>query len=352
MKHIVFTICSNNYFAQAIVLGKSLAASNPQCTFYVCLADRKVKDVDYSIVQNVLFADELLIPAFEQMVQKYSIVELNTAIKPYMFSYLFQKEYDCDMVTYLDPDIYVYKSVELIESLIKDYNFILTPHTTSPYPLDGNIPNEEDILNTGMYNLGYISIKNNKEGQNMVRWWEERLSDKADINFSVGHFTDQIWINFVPLYFSKVYVCRNFGYNVAYWNLHERSIVSYDDNIFIQKEQEKHPLVFFHFSGYNPLKPDIFSKYQNRLFFANNLLLRELCDNYGKKLLENGFQNYSNIECYYQIAHQEFETNKRVKQLNRLSRIQRYYRVLLLKLRHHLNEKLFYLEQIMTNTMS
>ena len=170
MKHIVFTICSNNYFAQAIVLGKSLAASNPQCTFYVCVADCKVRDVDYSTVQNVLFADELLIPTFEQMVQKYSIVELNTAIKPYMFSYLFQKEYDCDMVTYLDPDIYVYKSVELIESLIKDSNFILTPHTTSPYPLDGNIPNEEDILNTGIYNLGYISIRNNEEGKKMVHW--------------------------------------------------------------------------------------------------------------------------------------------------------------------------------------
>lgn len=347
MKHIVFTICSNNYFAQAIVLGKSLAASNPQCTFYVCVADCKVRDVDYSTVQNVLFADELLIPTFEQMVQKYSIVELNTAIKPYMFSYLFQKEYDCDMVTYLDPDIYVYKSLELIESLIKDSNFILTPHTTSPYPLDGNIPNEEDILNTGIYNLGYISIKNNEEGKKMVHWWEERLRDKADINFSAGHFTDQIWINFVPLYFNKVCICRNLGYNVAYWNLHERDIVSGDGNIFIQKEQEKHPLVFFHFSGYNPLKPDVFSKYQNRILLQEGTILMDLCKQYGKNLLNNNYLHYSQIECYYQKKHNEHTIAERMNQLNKLSFVQRKHRGLLLIVRNFLNNRLDNYKRIM-----
>ena len=351
MKHVIFTICSNNYFAQAIVLGKSLAASNPQCTFYVCVADCKVRDVDYSTVQNVLFVDELLIPTFEQMVQKYSIVELNTAIKPYMFSYLFQKEYDCDMVTYLDPDIYVYKSLELIESLIKDYNFILTPHTTSPYPLDGNIPNEEDILNTGMYNLGYISIKNNVEGQNMVRWWEERLRDKADIDFNAGHFTDQIWINFVPLYFSKVCIFRNLGYNVAYWNLHERNIVSCDDNIFIQKEQEIHPLVFFHFSGYNPFKPIVFSKYQSRITMQDGTILMRLCKQYGNNLLNNNYLHYSQIECYYQKRHDEHMLTERMSQLRKLSFIQRKYRGLLLVIRDYINSKLGGYKHIMETRM-
>lgn len=351
MKHIIFTICSNNYFAQAIVLGKSLAASNPQCTFYVCVADRKVKDVDYSTVQNVLFAEELLIPTFEQMVQKYSIVELNTAIKPYMFAYLFQKEYDCDMVTYLDPDIYVYKSVELIESLIKDYNFILTPHATSPYPLDGNIPNEEDILNTGIYNLGYISIKNNEDGQNMVHWWEERLKDKADINFSAGHFTDQIWINFVPLYFSKVYILRNLGYNVAYWNLHERSIISCDGNIYIQKEQERHPLVFFHFSGYNPCQSSVFSKYQNRITMQDDTILMDLCKQYGENLLINNYLHYSKIECYYQIKHNEHMIAERMNQLHKLSFVQRKHRGLLLVIRNYLNGKLSVYKRIMETQM-
>lgn len=351
MKHIVFTICSNNYFAQAIVLGKSLAASNPQCTFYVCLADRKVKDIDYSVVQNILFADELLIPTFEQMVKKYSIVELNTAIKPYMFSFLFQKEYDCDMVTYLDPDIYVYKSLELVESLIKDYNFILTPHVTSPYPLDGNVPNEEDILNTGMYNLGYISIKNNDEGQNMVLWWGERLKDKADINFSAGHFTDQIWINFVPLYFSKVCIFRNLGYNVAYWNLHERNVVSSDGNIYIQKEQERHSLVFFHFSGYNPFQPNVFSKYQNRVLIQNDMILMELCKQYGENLLSNNYLHYSKIECYYQNKHNEYMMTERMNQLHKLSFVQRKHRGLLLEIRNYLNGKLDVYKRIMETKM-
>ncbi len=347
MKHLIFTICSNNYFAQAIVLEQSLRKSNPECEFYACIVDKKNEKINYSAVANVVFVEDLRIPFFEQMVNRYSVVELNTAIKPYMFSNLFQKEYDCDMVTYLDPDIYVYQSLELIESLIKDYNFILTPHITSPYPLDGYIPNEEDILNTGMYNLGYISIKNNEEGQKMVYWWKERLRDKADIDFKSGHFTDQIWINFVPLYFNKVCVCRNLGYNVAYWNLHERNILFCDNEIFIQKEQEKHPLVFFHFSGYNPFKPDVFSKYQNRITMQEGTMLTGLCKQYGKNLLNNNYIHYSQIECYYQKKHNEYTTAERMNQLNKLSFVQRKSRGLLLTIRNLLNNRLDNYKRIM-----
>ena len=45
---------------------------------------------------------------------------------------------------------------------------------------------EEDILNTGLYNLGFIAINNNRNGKNLMDWWADRLYHKAYINFSKG----------------------------------------------------------------------------------------------------------------------------------------------------------------------
>ena len=347
MKHIIFTICSNNYFAQAVVLGQSLVSSNPQCEFYVCVTDRNSNEIDYSAVQNVVFVEDLQITALEYMIQRYSIVELNTAIKPYMFSYLLKVQKDCDMVTYLDPDIFVYRCLNQIEDLIEEYDFILTPHITAPYPLDNNIPSEEDILNTGMYNLGYISVRNNVAGKKMISWWSERLKDKADVNFLEGHFTDQIWINFVPLYFEKVFILRDLGYNVAYWNLHERDLTQKDGVCVVSNQKACSPLIFFHFSGYNPMQPDVFSKYQTRLRLNDRLVLRKLCDDYGKLLLQSNYELYSQIECVYQRIHRQYLLNRRTSQLNRLSGLQRKYRTMLLYLRNYINQRLDGFERLM-----
>ncbi len=50
------------------------------------------------------------------------------------------------------------------------------------------------------------------------------MRNKAFIDLKKGLFVDQIWINFVPLFFKKVRIFLHHEYNVAYWNLHERMI--------------------------------------------------------------------------------------------------------------------------------
>ena len=53
----VFTICSNNYLAQAKTLGDSLMQHNPHYRFVIFLVDRLSEGVDYSF-----FAPYELIP--------------------------------------------------------------------------------------------------------------------------------------------------------------------------------------------------------------------------------------------------------------------------------------------------
>ncbi len=46
---ILFTICSNNYWAQAMVLIKSAAKYNTSYKFYIGLVDDKHPSIDYTV---------------------------------------------------------------------------------------------------------------------------------------------------------------------------------------------------------------------------------------------------------------------------------------------------------------
>ena len=85
---------------------------------------------------------------------------------------------------------------------------------------------------------------------------------------------------------------------MAYWNLHERAI---EGNNEIVKNDIRYPLVFFHFSGYDPLKPDILSKYQDRFSFSGRKDIIELFKDYAQKLIGNNYDDYIGYPSYYDV---------------------------------------------------
>jgi hypothetical protein len=70
-----------------------------------------------------------------------------------------------------------------------------------------------------------------------------------------GTFVDQKWIDLVPAFFDKVCILKHPGCNIAYWNLHERTLSQGKDAILVNNQ----PLCFFHFSGVKASKPDVLS---------------------------------------------------------------------------------------------
>jgi hypothetical protein len=93
---------------------------------------------------------------------------------------------------------------------------------------------------------------------------------------------------------------------MAYWNMHERILVNAEQ---VVKNNIIYPLVFFHFSGFSPLKPDILSRYQNRYSFENRIDIIDLFKEYSEKLLNNNFTEFINYPCYYLIEKQKLEQN-------------------------------------------
>ena len=259
-KTALFTIIAKNYLAQARVLMRSAAAVHPEWRRLVILADEAdgyfdCEAEDFEMVPSTA----LPIPHSRWFHFKYSITELNTAVKPYAFEYLFDR-YDVERIVYLDPDIRIYSRMDALAAAFdQGANVLLTPHLTAALE-DEKRPSEIDILRAGTYNLGFLAVARSRESMSFLAWWQQRLYDHCVVDLPRGLFVDQRWVDLVPGLFEGVAILRDAGYNVAYWNLSYRIVTRSEDGY----EVAGTPLVFFHFSGFDPQRPDRVSTHQNR----------------------------------------------------------------------------------------
>lgn len=295
---IVFTLCSNNYLAQAKTLGDSVVAHNPDYKFVIGLVDRKSAEIDYDffLPHQIVEAEAARIPNFADLCNRYDIIELNTAVKPFFFKYLFQEYPEAEGVIYLDPDVMVFSSLERIYAELDGHSLVLTPHILSPIPVDGCEPRENVFLTFGTYNLGFIAVANTPEGRSFLDWWGERTFSSGYIKTEEGMFVDQLWLNLAPVFFANVKISLDPGLNVAYWNLHERNVVRNNPAFSING---KSPLVFFHFSSYRLAEPEQLSPYQNRFTFATRPDVAELFHIYLKCVSQNRYDYFCKLECAY-----------------------------------------------------
>lgn len=298
----IFTLCSNNYLAQAKVLADSVRQFQPGWTFLLGLVDKKDPSIDYPGLGFEVLELAAIEPKMTALAQKYSIIELNTCVKPTFFQYLFERR-KAAQVIYLDPDTCLYGPMDAV---IAGHDFVLTPHILSPIPLDGLSPEEPLFLNYGLYNLGFLALKRSPETQRFLRWWRERTYQKGFDNPARGLFTDQLWINLVPLYFEGVSILRHPGYNMGPWNLHERFLRT--DNILESGE----PLVFYHFSGFKPGVPKLHKDY-TRYTLQQRSDLRQLYQDYEQKVIQSKYLELSALPCHYVTVRNEYLALRQVQ---------------------------------------
>ncbi|MEJ6981966.1 hypothetical protein WG906_15970 [Pedobacter sp. P351] len=293
-----FTICSNNYLAKARVAAETFLASNAGYEFYIFLVDECISEIDYDFIKGVkITAIKDIVGNIDELAVKYSIVELNTAVKPAIFSFLF-KQYQHTHIFYLDPDLMIFDRFSEIEELFeeKNCNIIVTPHFCSPID-DGKIPSEVHFSLYGLYNLGFLAVKQCPESQKFLDWWHDRLMKYCFIDVQNGMFTDQIWVNYAPIFFDGVYILKHLGYNMANWNLYERELNKIDEKYYVNNYSK---LKFFHFSHYKFHNPYILSSQQNRHNIDELPHIRQLIDLYQSKLIRNNQEYFSTIPCHYQ----------------------------------------------------
>lgn len=253
---IVFTIVAKNYLHYAINLMNSVAEHMPQARRVVALCDRTDGINLVELPFEVIELESMNIPHLDRLLYQYTILELNTAIKPFVFTHLFNES--PSKVIYFDPDIQLFSSGAGLLSKLDDYDVVLTPHLTE-FLHDDRHPSDLSILQSGTYNLGFLALRRGETAMHLVNWWQRKLLRDCVVDIPRGLFTDQKWMDLIPGVFERVLIERHPGWNVAYWNLPHREILDRDGHFLVNG----HPLFFFHFSGYNGGTGTI-SKHQDR----------------------------------------------------------------------------------------
>ena len=294
---VAFTLCSNNYFAQALILGQSFLLHNPDYEFYVGLIDHKSDQINYEQFNIKVLPIAEIEPIILELAQKYNIVELNTAVKPHYFLHFIEKM-GAKSILYFDPDIYVYKKLQALEMLLEVDDILLTPHILKPIPIDEKTPFENDFLNYGLYNLGFIALKTSENTIKMLNWWKDRTYQFGFHNLAKGFFVDQLWINLVPILFQKCKIINHPGYNMGPWNLHERFLTRASNNYCVNVDYE---LYFYHFSNFNPANKTNIHTVFNRYNFVNRPDLVNIYSEYSKLLTEFNFSELKQIPCFYMV---------------------------------------------------
>jgi hypothetical protein len=197
---------------------------------------------------HVLNAANLFPGGWHRWIFKHDVVEACTAVKGHALLHLLSQ--GAEKVIYLDPDIALFNSLEsVVQTLNSGASIILTPHQVEPNLSESEIVDNEIVsMQTGVYNLGFLAVRNDAEARKMAKWWAGRLFHACYDDQKSGIFTDQKYCDLIPALFSGVRIERDPGYNVASWNISQRTIeVNRNGDILSNKSLLK----FYHFTKVN-----------------------------------------------------------------------------------------------------
>ena len=312
MNVYVYTSIALNYLPKARVLFSTVRKFHPNWKISVTISDREhpvlrkriaeMPEFDETIWLDELnftdgFGNALNESEREQWIFKHSVVEICTAVKGASLVRLLSKP-DCGAVLYLDPDMVLLDNLDrLIDYLQNGSSILLTPHGVVPEKTKQSVlDNEFGMLRWGVYNLGFLMIKNDTEGNRFAQWWRDRLEFHCYDNTTIGLFTDQSWCDMVPALFEAVKVVRDPQFNVATWNLSHREITGEDISQLYVNGTDK--LAIYHFSGFDSgAQLVMLNKYGGHmqiLFKLRNWYI-EMCETFSDPDIEKMTWSF---ECY------------------------------------------------------
>lgn len=306
MKKVAFTIVSKNYLGQAITSKNYFDRVN-SCgyEYQIFLMDLLSSAKERKLIESLrergykihIWTEVISsFPSFDfaSMIERYDVMEMNTAIKPFILAHLLKS--GAERAVYFDPDIAFYSSFEELDSLLNKNDVLLTPHCLEPFPDDERNPRNITLNKAGIYNLGFIALKRSDNSLKLCDFWQSCLFDKAYNKPEQGMFTDQKWADFFPSLFSNVNIVKNKGFNVAYWNLHEREPILREKTYWVGKDK----LFFLHFSGLFFENINLISKYQDRFVLTDfGVDLINLFKDYRDNLERCGYKEYKKLPYYY-----------------------------------------------------
>lgn len=270
---MLVTICTIRQLPQAFALADSFvqyAANNEPASVLIGLADDPAHLPSGFVSPYPLLPVNDLLPA-EQLAalsSVYTPTEFAAACKPRLIAEAFRRYSDADSVLYADPNIQFLAPLTPVWEQLAKATVLLTPFITRN-PQDTYWPDEKFFQNVGLYSADFLAFRRSSETDRMLAWWDDRVRERAFVDFCAGLCLDQLWLMHVPVFFRDVVVVRNPGWHVALWNLPERTVRQERNGWQVDGPAgQNQPLLLLNVKGL--LNPDEgFFSHQNRLRLAD-----------------------------------------------------------------------------------
>lgn len=274
----VCTVINKAWLAHARALAESLRAHQPDARLSVLIVDSIEGFVDPQREPfEILSPTDVGIPEFEAMSVRYNVVELCTALKPWAIRHVLAQG---DVAVQVDSDMRVYAPLSGLTEALIQHSVVLTPHLLRELPNDGREPTELSILSAGAFNTGIIAARPGDESEALMQWWSERLRTGSRLDAARGLVYEQRWADLIPGLFEFVGLWRDPGVNAGYWRAPASSFQRDGERIRIDGV----PLRTFHFTGFEPQRPERLSRYDSRTVLEHEPALAYICARFVEQL--------------------------------------------------------------------
>lgn len=221
-------------------MASSAKQHHPEAKVIVCLLEEELHPAAaYHYFDKVILAKHLGIHHFYDFIFKHNVFEAACALKAFTLKHVMEQYTEEREFIYLDTDMKVFHHFDELLYRLQSHPIVLTPHQLEL------AWNTISYFYYGTYNAGFIAVSRSYEAERFIQWWADRMYYFCYRERGLSE--DQKWLNLVPALFNDVHILRSAAYNMAAWNLHERSrfIVYSKNGTYFRNDG---PLCLFHFA--------------------------------------------------------------------------------------------------------
>ncbi len=213
--HHYCTLFDRNYLAKGLVLQESLEKhSSEPFTLHILAMDHETLERLYALqLSNVHL---MPLDTFEEAMHLARIREGRTwaeycwtcgsNLMEYLMGWLDAA------VTYLDADLMFFADPQVMFTELGERSIAIVPHRL--------IPEKKHLAVNGIFNVGWVTIKNTPAGKRCIDTWAKQCRDWCFNRVEGPKFADQKYLDTWPGdYPGEVAVIQNIGANVAPWNV-------------------------------------------------------------------------------------------------------------------------------------
>jgi len=237
------TLFDSNYFSRGIALYESLAKHCGDFHIYIFAFDQKclesLKKIDFdkaTIISLQEFEDEELLSAKPTR----SRMEYCWTCTPTIILYALET-YNHESCTYVDADLYFFKSPELLLEEMEDNSVLISEHRYTP--------RYDQSEKYGKYCVQFMTFKNNVRGKTALDWWRNACNAWCYAKREKGKFGDQKYLDDWLERFEGVHLLQHLGGGVAPWNVQQYNLIKNEKGLFckVKNSRIEFELIFYHF---------------------------------------------------------------------------------------------------------